>query len=312
MNNINKYFKTQRIINKYLNSMFRLLTYSFGSNELNKKSNMNNNNNDILKKGAKVNSKKVKIINQSNKVNTDEKKLNNPKNDIENNAIKKKMNNSNNLNKYLMDMIKTNKKPLTMSEYINECLFNQQYGYYSTKDEIFIKDFITSPEISPLFGETIAVFIIKQIESFLYPEKLDIVEIGPGRGLLSADIIKSLLRYNNRNYYSYILIEKSEKLKQKQMSHIFNSFIKPGNNQKYEVEKCIIKSKTYSFYNNNLPYDIETIEIKLNGEIKCRFIWLETLEDLNTIENAYVSKSNSSQESNSNFNLNAKANSKLK
>lgn len=289
--------------------MFRLFKYSFGSNEVNKKTNINNNNNDVLKKGAKINNKNVKIISQSNKGNND-KTINNPNNDIENKFIKKKMNNSNNLNKYLIDMIKNNKKPLTMSEYINECLFNQQYGYYSTKDEIFIKDFITSPEISPLFGETIAVFIIKQIESFVYPEKLDIVEIGPGRGLLSADIIKSLLRYNNRNYYSYILIEKSEKLKQKQMSHIFNSFIKPGNNQKYEVEKCIIKSKTYSFYNNILPYDIDTIEIKLNGEIKCRFIWLETLEDLNTIENAYVS--NSSKDSNSNATFNAKANSKLK
>ena len=51
-------------------------------------------------------------------------------------------------------------------------------------------DFITAPEISQLFGETIAVWIMHTWEKLGKPSKFSLVELGPGKGTLIHDIIR--------------------------------------------------------------------------------------------------------------------------
>jgi len=71
-------------------------------------------------------------------------------------------------------------------------LFHPEHGYYSTKKKIFNKggDFTTSPEISQMFGEMLAIWIISAQQHYTKPERLNIVEIGPGSGVMMSDILR--------------------------------------------------------------------------------------------------------------------------
>ena len=67
----------------------------------------------------------------------------------------------------------------------------KKIGYYSRKVPFGIDgDFITSPNVSDLFSEIIAIWIISVWEVFGKPKKINIVELGPGDGSLSKNFIK--------------------------------------------------------------------------------------------------------------------------
>jgi NADH dehydrogenase [ubiquinone] 1 alpha subcomplex assembly factor 7 len=75
-----------------------------------------------------------------------------------------------------------------ISHFINEALFNKDSGYYRTKNPIGKNsDFITAPEISQVFGELIAAYIL-QISS-TKKSKISLVEMGAGKGTLLRDIL---------------------------------------------------------------------------------------------------------------------------
>ena len=52
-------------------------------------------------------------------------------------------------------------------------------------------DFITAPEISQMFGEMLALALADQWQRMGAPAAVDVVELGPGRGVLMADILRT-------------------------------------------------------------------------------------------------------------------------
>jgi NADH dehydrogenase [ubiquinone] 1 alpha subcomplex assembly factor 7 len=72
--------------------------------------------------------------------------------------------------------------------------FEQVVGYYYANNSSIGAggDFITAPEISQLFGEMIAVWIITKAAGL---ESFNLVELGAGNGTLMADILHVLSRY---------------------------------------------------------------------------------------------------------------------
>lgn len=81
---------------------------------------------------------------------------------------------------------------IALSEYIEYCLFDLEEGYYTTKNPIGKNgDFITSPEISQIFGELIGLFIAENWLQNAREAKVELVELGPGKGTLMNDFLRA-------------------------------------------------------------------------------------------------------------------------
>ena len=79
---------------------------------------------------------------------------------------------------------------------MRQCLTNPESGYYTTKlngrDQFGSKgDFITSPEISQVFGELVGLWIVAEwISQGKRNSGVELVELGPGRGTLMDDVLR--------------------------------------------------------------------------------------------------------------------------
>ena len=82
--------------------------------------------------------------------------------------------------------------PLPLSDYIAECLFHPEHGYYATRDPFGASgDFITAPEISQMFGELIGLSLAQAWHDQGAAKRFILAELGPGRGTLMADILRA-------------------------------------------------------------------------------------------------------------------------
>ena len=81
--------------------------------------------------------------------------------------------------------------PMTVAEFWTHCLFDPQHGYYTTRIPIGAAgDFTTAPEITQMFGEMLAAWWLATAhQNGIEPA---LVEIGPGRGTLMADMLRTL------------------------------------------------------------------------------------------------------------------------
>lgn len=82
------------------------------------------------------------------------------------------------------------------------CLTNPDFGYYASKSTGNVKsilgaggDFITSPEISQVFGELMAIFFVSRWQSAGMPQRVRLVEMGPGRGTLLCDMLRTFAAF---------------------------------------------------------------------------------------------------------------------
>eukprot|EP00808_Paulinella_micropora_P016447 g45549.t1 len=108
--------------------------------------------------------------------------------------------------------------PISLAEYMQECLSHPTHGYYQKKDVFGSKgDFITSPEISQLFGECLGIWVASTWQSLGSPSKFALVELGPGRGTLAMDILRTIKQFPD--IYKTVelhLVETSAYMREKQ------------------------------------------------------------------------------------------------
>jgi len=96
------------------------------------------------------------------------------------------------LAKQLTEAIKTT-GPIPLAAYMRQCLTSSTGGYYTTHSDPFGQrgDFITSPEISQLFGEMLGVWLLTEWMAQQRPKSgVELVELGPGRGTLMDDVLR--------------------------------------------------------------------------------------------------------------------------
>lgn len=108
--------------------------------------------------------------------------------------------------------------PIPVDEYMRACLQDAEHGYYRNKSAIGeAGDFVTAPEISQTFGEIIGAWVAVTWQQMGAPDKLRLVELGPGRGTLMGDITRVLRRVPPlAAALSIELIETSETLRARQ------------------------------------------------------------------------------------------------
>lgn len=113
--------------------------------------------------------------------------------------------------------------PISIASYMQQCLTHPQEGYYVTRDPLGARgDFITSPEISQMFGELIGINILTQWIAHGQPSKIRLAELGPGRGTLMSDMLRACRTF--KPFYSAIehvaLVEASPELQKKQFDSL--------------------------------------------------------------------------------------------
>ena len=114
--------------------------------------------------------------------------------------------------------------PMSVAEYWTHCLFDTAHGYYTTGVPIGAAgDFTTAPEISQIFGELLAAWWLATArQNGIEPA---LVEIGPGRGTLMADMLRTLGKLDPtlKQSLSVHMVEVSPRLTALQQDKLANS-----------------------------------------------------------------------------------------
>lgn len=108
--------------------------------------------------------------------------------------------------------------PISLADYMAECLLHPQFGYYATRDPFGVAgDFTTAPEISQMFGELLGLCLAQAWLDQGAPTAFTLAEIGPGRGTLMADVLRATAKVPGFHAAaSVILIEASATLRRRQ------------------------------------------------------------------------------------------------
>lgn len=95
----------------------------------------------------------------------------------------------------LIDLQISANGPMSIASYMGLCLTHPRQGYYKGADPLGAGgDFITAPEISQMFGELIGFFCVTLWQQMGQPKAFTLLELGPGRGTLMADIVRVACR----------------------------------------------------------------------------------------------------------------------
>ena len=81
--------------------------------------------------------------------------------------------------------------PIPFSRYMALCLYDPEFGYYSRSAEQFGKagDFYTSSDVHAVFGRLLARQFEEMWRVLGSPSKIELLELGPGRGLFAQDVL---------------------------------------------------------------------------------------------------------------------------
>jgi NADH dehydrogenase [ubiquinone] 1 alpha subcomplex assembly factor 7 len=115
-----------------------------------------------------------------------------------------------------------------LDKFIEESLYNKKFGYYMKNDPFGEKgDFVTAPNISILFSEMIAIWIISFWESLNCPKQFNLVELGAGNGEMMSILANTFNKFPKfKNCCNINILEKSKFLRKIQTKKIKSQKIK--------------------------------------------------------------------------------------
>jgi SAM-dependent MidA family methyltransferase len=121
--------------------------------------------------------------------------------------------------------------PMPFSRYMELCLYDPELGYYSRNAEQFGKagDFYTSSDVHAVFGRLLARQFDEMWRALGAPDRIEILELGPGRGLFAQDVLdwseKKFPEFFRALHYS--LAERSPAL-QERLGQTVSRFLDSG------------------------------------------------------------------------------------
>jgi SAM-dependent MidA family methyltransferase len=109
--------------------------------------------------------------------------------------------------------------PIPFSRYMELCLYDSELGYYSRNTEQFGKagDFYTSSDVHKVFGRLLARQFEEMWRALDSPEQIELVELGPGRGLFAQDVLDWSEKKFPDFFHAlhYVLVESSPTLRER-------------------------------------------------------------------------------------------------
>lgn len=111
---------------------------------------------------------------------------------------------------------------ISLADFMAEALMHPEHGYYSTRDPFGTAgDFTTAPEISQMFGELIGLSLAQAWIDQSQPAAFALVELGPGRGTLMADILRASAKVTGFHAAAQVhLVETSATLRAEQAKRL--------------------------------------------------------------------------------------------
>jgi SAM-dependent MidA family methyltransferase len=163
--------------------------------------------------------------------------------------------------------------PIPFSRYMELCLSDPELGYYSRNAEQFGKagDFYTSSDVHAVFGRLMARQFEEMWRALGSPAAIQILELGPGRGLFAQDV----LDWGEKKFpdffraVRYFLLESSPKLRERLREKLSSRF-QQGKASLVEpatLARVLAETPTIVFANeffDALPVEILTI----NGAVR--------------------------------------------
>jgi SAM-dependent MidA family methyltransferase len=110
----------------------------------------------------------------------------------------------------LAEQIKS-RGPITFAEYMDACLYHPEHGYYTKDDHSERRDYITSVDVSPVFGRLLARQFHEMWTVLGRPQPFVLVEAGAGTGRLAKQVL-DWARESLREFYGsirYVALERS-------------------------------------------------------------------------------------------------------
>src|SRR5688572_621007 len=86
------------------------------------------------------------------------------------------------------------KGPISFAEFMEAALYDPDHGFYAVPRIGGDGHFVTSPHVSPAFGELVARQVAESWDSLGKPDPFTVVELGAGDGTLGRGILASLAK----------------------------------------------------------------------------------------------------------------------
>ena len=187
---------------------------------------------------------------------------------------------SQSLSQHVQGLLKAQSGPLTFRQFMEQVLYAPGLGYYTAGSHKLgaAGDFITAPEISPLFSQTLAQAIAPVLPEL---DEANILEVGAGRGVMAAAILRHLESLNALPQRYYIL-ELSPDLRARQQATITEQA--PQLLDRVEWLECLPEALSAIVLGNEvldaMPVNLFTIKA---GQVQERyvdwqgeqFVWLD-------------------------------------
>ena len=125
------------------------------------------------------------------------------------------------LEERLIALIRAN-GPISVADYMEDALLHPHDGYYTSGAPIGADgDFTTAPEISQIFGELVGLWLVQSWIDMGSPDAFNLIELGPGRGVLMRDILRAAaLRPDFLKAAHIWLVECSGRLRHEQQKRL--------------------------------------------------------------------------------------------
>ncbi|KAE8316869.1 S-adenosyl-L-methionine-dependent methyltransferase [Aspergillus transmontanensis] len=124
---------------------------------------------------------------------------------------------------------RNNRGPIPIAAFMRQVLTSPEGGYYTTRPagdgEVFGKkgDFVTSPEISQVFGELVGIWTIAEwMAQGRKSSGVQLMEVGPGKGTLMDDMLRTFRNFKSftSSIEAIYLVEASPTLREVQKQRL--------------------------------------------------------------------------------------------